>query len=154
MNCNNNNNVPYVDDITLTLEKIIELQKREVIDEIRDEYCDFGVLGELECHPRECNTRPVQLFTADDRPWHCQLSKDEDGCNSNGNQTCVFRAERIQNGAVVCRALKEKHYIGEPAELNYMDRYEATDSFITIKLGCVCGLRCLRDTYVDLCTRN
>jgi Spore coat protein Z. len=153
MNCNNNNNI--YDDVTETLEKIIELQRREVIEEIGDVYCDFDVLGELECHPPKCNTRPIQVFTGDDRPWHCPVSKEEDGCDTNGrDQTCVFRAERIQNGAVVLRALKEKHCAGENETFNALERFEATDSFITVKLGCICALRCMRDTYVDLCTRN
>ena len=151
----NSNNNMYMDDVALTLEKIIELQRREIIEEIREEYCDFDVLGELECCPKQCNTRPIQVFTGDDRPWHCPISKEEDGCDTNGrDQTCVFRAERLQNGAVVLRALKEKHHVAENGIMDPMERFEATDSFITVKLGCICALRCMRDTYVDLCTRN
>lgn len=147
MNCNNNN---MNDDIALTLEKIIEMQRREVREEIREEFCDADFLGERGCR-KECNTRPIQVFTDDDKPWECPVRRDEDGCSTEGmEKSCVFRAERVQNGTVTLRALKEKRHEHGHEE---NERFESTDSFITVKLGCICALRCLKDTFVDLCIR-
>ena len=144
--CMNNyqNDYNNNDEITVTLEKIIAMQRAAVREEIQEEYCDLSFLGERDCE-NQCNTRPIQVFTGDDRPWECPIYRDQDGCSNDAHEkSCVFRAERVQNGSVILRALKEKHG-------SEIERYESTDSFITVKLGCICALRCLKDTFVNIC---
>ena len=142
------------DEIAMTLEKIVEIQRRAVREERREEFCDFGRLTNGEgCGFIECNTRPIQLFLCcggPERPWSLPIDREFDGCNIEGcEKSCVFRVERVQNGTVTVRALKEKHECKD-----HRERFEATDSFEIIKLENITALRCLKDAFVDLCIRN
>lgn len=144
----NNQNNTFKDEITKILEKIDVLQKSAVIEEVQEKYCDFGILGEETCR-FECNTRPVMLFTDDDQPWHCPIESDEDECHEERRErTCVFRVEKVENGAVVLRALKEKNH-----DEDNRSKFKSTNSFITIKIQNISALRCLKDTFIDLCIR-
>lgn len=144
---NNHNLTNNMDEITVVLEKIVVLQKAAVREEIQEKFCDHGFLGEMECK-EECNTRPIMLFTDDDEPWNCPVEREEGECSVERNEkTCVFRAEKVENGVVVLRALEEEGREG------HRRKFKSTDSFITIRINSISALRCLKDTFVDLCLR-
>ena len=149
--CTVNNN----DEIAVILEKIARLQREVVHEELEERFCDANCLGE-DVVFNKLNTRPISVFTDDDEPWHCPTKRNEDGCNRNEHEeTCVFRVEKVVNDSVVLRALKERRPSREMNERgrNRHERFESTDSFITIKLHRIAALRCFKDTFVDLCIR-
>lgn len=144
---NNHNLTNNMDEVTVILEKIVALQKAAVREELQERFCDSDFLGELECR-EECNTRPIMLFTDDDEPWNCPVEREEGECTVGPNEkTCVFRAEKVENGVVVLRALEEEERSGRHR------KFKSTDSFITIRINNISALRCLKDTFVDLCIR-
>ena len=55
----------------------------------------------------------------------------------------VFRIEKLDDTCATCRVL-----------IATVDddtvTYTATDSFFTISLNCICMLKCLADTYVEM----
>ena len=132
------------DEIAIILEKILILQKASIHPELEDKFCDHGFLGELKCI-EGFNTRPIMIFTDDDKPWSCATSRDDGDCYGGCELTCIFRVERVQNGIVTLRALRETRCRDR--------RFEATDAFITVRLHNIAAIRCLRDTFVDLCIR-
>jgi len=144
---------PNGNQIAIDLRRIVRLQKEAVRDELRDETCSARRLG---CGRLEnFNTRPIQIFTDDNKAWSTLLQRNADGCVEN-DKTCVFRVEKVECGTATFRALIP---LGEEEEFDGNDvcrrrRFIATDSFITIKLSCICAIRCLNDTFVDLCIRN
>jgi len=130
------------DEIGKILEKIVELQKNAVYEEIKEERCDFGQLGSRISNADECNTRPVTVFTDDDTPWNCPINRDTDSCDAAHERTCILRIEKVDGGVATFRALKED-----------TGKLLQTDSFITIKLANISAIRCLKDTFVDLSIR-
>jgi len=134
-------------EIEVIIEKIIKLQKRAVIEEIKDEFCDSDYLGLTICEKDRCNTRPLVVFTHNNHPWLCPMDDDSGHCNE-ANTTCVLRAERLRNDSVIFRALKE---ISKPGEDRCNREFASTNSFITIKLENIAALRCLDDTFVRIC---
>ena len=134
------------DEIKILLEKIDKMQKESVRGEIEEEMCD-GFLGNNDLCRFKCNTRPLQVYTDDDVPWGCPVNRDMDGCDGEAEKSCILRAEKVTDDSVTFRALKDCGFDGEHR------KYESTDSYITIKLGCICALRCMKDTFVDLCIR-
>ena len=144
--CPSRNNTSN-DEIKLLLEKIVAMQKEAVRGEIAEEMCDGFLGNNNDLCKFKCNTRPLQVYTDDDHPWSAPIERDEDGCN-NPEKSCVLRVEKVEDGVAVFRALK----VCAEAE-NDHERFKSTDSFITIKLGCICAIRCMKDTFVDLCIR-
>ena len=140
------------------LRRIVRLQKEAVRDELQEEFCSARRLG---CGRLEnFNTRPLQIFTDDDQPWACPINRNSDGCHNN-EKTCVLRVEKVEGGAATFRALipidgetGEEGFEPFDNDICRRKRFIATDSFITIKLGCICAIRCMNDTFVDLCIRN
>lgn len=132
------------DEIAIILERIVVLQRAAVREEIEERHCDQGFLGDI-VHEEGCNTRPIVIFTDDDRPWRCPIDREDDGCNSCcGEETCIFRVEKVVNNSVVLRALRDTCCRG-------CRRLESTNSFVTIRIANIAALRCLRDTFVNLC---
>ena len=148
------------DYIKKTLEDIVKLQREAVVGELREEMCDARTLGVFDNVNLKFNTRPVQVFTDDDEPWKTKVNRNDDGCHEC-EETCVFRVERVENGVAIFRALIhcEKGCMNEERreecrEHKHCHRmFKSTDSFITIKLANIAALRCLRDTFVNLCIR-
>lgn len=149
-----------MDEIKVLLEKIIRLQREAVRGELQEEMCDADFLGVVDNVDLRYNTRPVQVFTNNDRAWRTPIGRNNDFCDGC-EETCIFRAERIEGDSAVFRAL-------EPCERGCMHeepcdechehtplrrRYKSTDSFITIRLDRISALRCLKDTFVDICIR-
>jgi len=153
---NRNHCIGPCDDIALTLQKIICMQRDAVKEEIRDEFCDISFLdGNEGCH--RFNTRPIQVFTKEDKAWSCPVERDEDGCSDGDHvRSCVFRAEKIQRGSVILRVLVEKGHeecVEEHGHEKRKERFKSTSSFINIKLADIAAIRCLPDTFVDICIR-
>lgn len=136
--CNNNSdNCKCISEI-LTVINILQ-QNAECGDSCLDT-CDRGFLG-CCATSINCNTRPVMLYTCgcNSVAWSMPISKDP----SETGTSNIFRVEKIDDCCATFRVLVPNTDAGEPYP------YEATNSFFTINLNCVCALRCLQDTYVD-----
>ena len=70
-------------------------------------------------------------------PW--EFSFGSDGSTSN-----VFRVENLDDCCCTCRILA-------PTTDGDSTTFRSTGEFFTINLECVGALRCLADTFVDLC---
>lgn len=100
------------------------------------ETCDRGFLGQ-QCCPTAYNTRPIVLYMcgANSTPFSVPISKSPTETTSS----FVFRVEKIDSCCATCRVLI----------VNSDNTYTSTNSFFTINLDCVCGIRCLDDTYIE-----
>ena len=157
MNIQNNNHPE--DDVKVLLKKIVAMQSAAVRSELQEEMCDADSLGIIG-NTYLCNTRPLQLFTAEDHSWHCPVGHDSDSCG-NCEESCIFRVEKVENDVAVFRMLIACSKDCDEAEqhdtchdrIPHIRHYRSTDSFITIKLDRISAVRCLRDCFVDLCIR-
>ena len=133
------------------LRNIVRLQREAVRAEVAEEFCDANRLG---CGRREeFNTRPLQIFTEGDRPWHCPINRNNAAC-SDMPDTCTFRCEKIEGCLATFRALIPLNQIEQDGNNPCSGgRYIATDSFITVKLENIAAIRCLNDCFVELCIR-
>ena len=103
------------------------------------ETCDRGFLGQQfsgVCY----NTRPIVLYLcgANSTPFSAPVSKDP----TETETSFIFRVEKLDECCATCRVLV---YNADTTS------YTATNSFVTINLDCVCCIRCLDDTFVELC---
>ena len=132
MNCSENNNCSYC--IFDVLKKILLLQKQDFDNECYVG-CDKPFLGPSiasVCY----NTRPFQLYNCcTGNHWSFDLTTVEGTSN-------VFRVEAIDDCCCTCRLLTLN------TETN---TYTSTGEFVTIDLNCCGAIRCLTDTYIDLC---
>ena len=87
------------------------------------------------------NTRPVTLYTCNtgSTPLTMPISRDP-AVTTTSN---VFRLEKLDDSCATFRVLAPN----TETTSNYP--YEATNSFFTINLNCVCIIRCLDDTFVE-----
>ena len=104
------------------------------------ETCDRGFLGQQfsgACY----NTRPIVLYLcgANDTPFSAPISKSP----TETSTSSIFRVEKLDECCATCRVL-----VYNEGSSNYT----ATNSFFTINLDCVCCIRCLDDTFVELCS--
>lgn len=139
--CNDNSSNGCNEGILNTLKTILVLQKTANKISSEPETCDRNFLGSNNGCGCEYNTRPITIYGCNNTLFEFPTDKEEtDGCMS-----AVLRCEKIEGCTCTCRVLKKKE--------NSLDdcKYKATDSFVTINLSCCCCLRCLPDTYVDLC---
>ena len=104
------------------------------------ETCDRGFLGQ-QCQPTNYNTRPIVLYMcgANDVPFSAPISKSPTETTTSN----VFRVEKLDDCCATCRIL----YLSDSATSEYSN----TNQFVTIDLNCCGAIRCLTDTYVDLC---
>lgn len=102
--------------------------------------CDKGFLG-CNATSMSCNTRPVMLYTCcgNGTAWSMPISKDSTETTTSN----VFRIEKIDGCCATFRVLVPN------TDTNESYPFEATNSFFTMNLNCVCSLRCLQDTHVD-----
>lgn len=136
--CNNNSeNCKCIAEI-LTVINILQ-QNAECGDSCLDT-CDRGFLG-CNATSVSCNTRPVMLYTtcSNGVPLSMPISRDP----SETGTSNIFRIEKIDGCCATFRVLVPNTDSTETFP------YEATNSFFTINLNCVCILRCLQDTYVE-----
>ena len=136
-------------EICRILMNICKMQKEAVREEIREEMCD-GTLGSCaRMAGPKFNTRPIEIYTHEDRAWECPVDRETPCCKVEGEaRTCIFRVERVVGDTVTLRALRH-----HPHGCKDGHKYEQTDSFITIKLVDIAAIRCLRDCFVNLCIR-
>ncbi len=134
MNCSDTNNCSScIFDI---LKKILVLQKQD-FDQENYVGCDKPYLGPV-CNSICYNTRPIQLYNCcTGAPW--SFTYTVDGVT---NTSDVFRVESLDDCCCTCRIL----YL-DPTTNNYV----GTSEFVTIDLNCCGAIRCLSDTYIDLC---
>jgi len=146
-NCTNNN--CHGSEIRTILERINSLQKKAVKEEVR-ETCD---LNSLRCEePRfEINTRPITLYGCCDRQLLFPTEREDSGCIGEENLSCVFRVEDVKCDVVTCRVLIPVEEAIE--EVCNSVRFLSTNSFFTLKIADISAIRCLSDTFVDLCIR-
>ncbi len=103
--------------------------------------CDKPYLGptpNVVCY----NTRPISFYNCSTGAlWEFTYTA-EDG--TTGTST-VFRVENLDDCCCTCRILYPN------TDTTNDSTYNATNDFFTINLNCVGAIRCLNDTYVDLC---
>ena len=85
------------------------------------------------------NTRPIQLYNCSNgNPWSFSYTLP-DGTEGTSN---IFRIESLDDCCCTCRLL----YLNTES-----NQYTSTGQFVTINLNCCGAIRCLIDTYIDLC---
>ncbi len=138
--CNNNNDNTCENCIANILKVILLLQESVCGPDRCLETCDRGFLGQNATSL--FNTRPIVLYTcgANGTPLSMPISRDP----AETTMSNVFRIEKLNDCCATCRVLAPNT---EP-EATYP--YTSTNSFFTIDLKCVCIIRCLDDTYVDM----
>ena len=119
------------------LKKIVLLQKQD-FDFDSFTGCDKPFLGPAITN-NFYNTRPIQLYVgATGIPWSFNYTL-ADGTEGTSD---ILRVESLDDCCCTCRILYLSPTTGN---------YESTDQFVTIDLNCCGAIRCLTDTYVDLC---
>ena len=136
--CNNNSDECKCISEILTIINILQ-QNAECGDSCLDT-CDRGFLGCCATSV-SCNTRPVMLYTCcgNGVAWSMPISKDPTETGTSN----VFRVEKVDGCCATFRVLIPNTDVTETFP------YEATNSFFTMNLSCVCAIRCLQDTHVD-----
>ncbi len=139
------------------LNVIYILQKNACPGKSCVESCDKPSLGGSP-NSLVCNTRPIQLFTtagngvafamptSKDVTEVCSNPEDtllNDGCSS------VFRLEKLEGNCATFRVLESDNNNNNENNSGCTEDWNATNSYFTMDLSCVCAIRCLSDTYVD-----
>ena len=138
MNCCNENEKEKKDCgcIYDILKKILLLQKQDFDNESYSG-CDKPYLGPV-CTPVSYNTRPIQLYNCcTGNAWSFPYT-----INNVTTETSVFRIEALDECCCTCRLL----YL-DPTS----NQYVGTNEFATIDLNCCGAIKCLQDTFIDLC---
>ena len=118
------------------LKKILCLQKQDFDDNKGSTGCDKPYLGPV-CNFVCYNTRPLMLFNCSTgKPWSFPYVID-----NIEKESTVFRIEAIDDCCATFRILY----------LNNENKYVSTNQFFTINLACVGAVKCLEDTYVEIC---
>ena len=128
----NNNECGCIQEV---LKRILILQRKDY-DTDTFSGCNKPFLGPINT-PICYNTRPIQLFNcATGTPWTFPYTLS--GVTSESN---VFRIEALDDCCCTCRVLA----------LNGDGQYVSTNDFFTIDLNCVGAIKCLADTFIELC---
>ena len=137
--CNNNERNTCENCIADILKVILLLQQSVCQNDTCLQTCDRGFLGG-NC-TTFCNTRPITLYTCatGGTPLAMPISRDPAVTTTN----TVFRLEKLDKCCATFRVLAPN------TETTSLFPYEATNSFFTINLDCVCIIRCLDDTFVE-----
>ena len=144
-----NNDATDCKCISEILTVIAILQKNAICPESCLDTCDRGFLG-CSVTTAGCNTRPIMLYTCSgngNNPWTMPITKEDVICGED-NVVCsnVFRVEKIDGCCATFRVLATNPDVAARATIPYV----STNTFFTMNLNCVCCLRCLQDTYVDI----
>ena len=136
-----------------TLRLIDKLQRNSDRQEKCDSTCRKPFLGNPGSEV--ClNTRPVTFYRCD----NTLISVDFiDSCVGSGNSG-VFRIERIDGNCVTCTILAKRRHrnAGTDSELEaeldlvVCEEFVSTNQTAIISLDCVCALKCLEDTFIEL----
>jgi len=135
--CNNESNDCKCISEILNIINILQ-QNAECGDACLDT-CDRGFLG-CNASVLSCNTRPVMIYTCcgNGVAWSMPISKDPTETETSN----VFRVEKVDGCCATFRVLVPNTETGALP-------FEATNSFFTMNLNCICALRCLQDTHID-----
>ena len=139
--CNNNNETNNCENCIADILKVILLLQESVCgNDSCLQTCDRGFLGQ-NC-TTFCNTRPIVLYTcgSNGTPLALPISRDP----AETTTSTVFRLEKLDNCCATCRVLAPN------TDTTSLFPFVSTNSFFTIDLNCVCIIRCLEDTYVDV----
>ena len=126
-----------------TLKLINKLQKNCECREEIDNTCSRPFLGNLtnfECY----NTRPINFYGCDNNLITIEYSIVIEGETLTG-RSGIFRIERVEDCCAICTILIEN-----PDTTVTNRPYITTNQTATINLDCVCAIKCLTDTIVDL----
>ena len=136
--CNNNSDDCKCISEIVSIINILQ-QNAECGDSCLDT-CDRGFLG-CNASSASCNTRPVMIYTCGSNgvAFSMPISRDP----AETTTSSIFRVEKVDGCCATFRVLIPNTDTTEDFP------YEATNSFFTINLNCVCALRCLQDTHVD-----
>ena len=137
--CNNeSNNCQCINEI---LSVICMLQQNANCNDSCLDTCDRGFLGNsiASCN---YNTRPVMLYTCAGNGVALAMPTSKDPSNTETSN--VFRVEKVDGCCCTFRVLVPN------TDETDSNEYNATNSFFTMNLNCVCCLRCLNDTFVCL----
>ncbi len=122
--------------ISEILGKILMLQNQN-FDNESYAGCDKPYLGPV-CNSICYNTRPITLYNCcTGNPWSFPYT-----LNGTTNTSSVFRVEALDDCCCTCRIL---------AFDETTNGYVSTNDFATIDLNCVGAIRCLADTFIDVC---
>jgi len=136
MNCSENSN--RCNCVSEILERILGLQ-RQNFDNESFTGCDKPFLGPV-CNTVCYNTRPIMLFNCcTGNAWSFPYTNPVTNVEATSD---VFRVEAVDDCCCTCRIL----YLDEAT-----NAYVSTNEFFTIDLNCVGAIKCLADTFVDLC---
>lgn len=121
------------------LKLICLLQKNSLNTCVLDEGCTKPYLGPVMnnlCY----NTRVLTLYKKNGEIFEASY-EDENG---NINNSSLFRIQNVSDDCATLLILNNEN--GE---------YYSTGQFITIKISCICAIRCLEDVALDnLCERR
>lgn len=118
------------------LRKILMLQKQDFDNESCSS-CEKPFLGPV-CTSICYNTRPIMLFNCcTGNPWSFPYT-----INGVTNTSEVFRIESLDDCCCTCRIL---------AFDEATNTFVGTNEFFTLDLNCVGAIKCLADTFIDLC---
>lgn len=137
--CNNENNT-CENCIADVLKVILILQQSVCQNDCCLETCDRGFLGQSS--NLFFNTRPVTIYTCGSANEAIAMPISKDPAVTT--TSTVFRLEKLDGCCATFRVLAPN------TDTTSMFPFESTNSFFTINLGCVCRIRCLDDTYVDV----
>lgn len=128
---------------TKTLKLIDILQRSSEQDECFDNTCSRPFLG-LNMPSLCFNTRPVTFYGCNNNLITVNYTTVINGETLTGTSS-IFRIEKVDDGCVTVSIL-----IPNPDTADTIRPYITTRNTATINLGCVCALKCLADTIVDL----
>ena len=136
MNCCNDEERRDCGCINEILKKILMLQKEDFDCDVFSG-CDKPYLGPT-CRSICYNTRPITLYNCcNGSSWEFPYTLIDITSFSS-----VFRIEALDDCCATFRIL----YLN--TETN---QYTSTNEFFTIDLSCVGAIKCLPDTYVEVC---
>ena len=134
MGCEDKSRTCCLSDV---LRKILVLQKQDFDNESYSG-CDKPFLGPV-CNSICYNTRPITLYNCcTGNAWSFPYT-----LNNETRQSTVFRIEALDECCCTCRIL----YLNTTT-----NEYTSTNEFVTLDLSCCGAIRCLSDTYIDLCS--
>lgn len=126
-----------------TLKLIDALQRCAEEKECDDFTCSKPFLG-VPTSKKCFNTRPVTFYGCNNNPITVNFTSTVNCAETSGTSN-VFRVEEVDDGCVLVLVLMPN------PDTSDCDRpFVSTGNTATINLGCVCVLKCLRDTFVDL----
>ena len=123
--------------------RLIEgLQKKSSFCENIDNTCMKPFLG-TNINPLLLNTRPVTFYGCDGNLITINYTMINNGVTVEGTSS-VFRVEEVNDDSVIVSLLIDNP---TPSET---EPYITTNNTAIINLNCVCALKCLNDTIVNL----